>query len=147
MISRSKIRLKLLHSIIYLLSRKTILLEKTANTHHMVQSERHKSRKSPLFIEPFWERSTTEPPIRCAKWRIQLKLALLAPGNVILDTLLTTWPRKWNHPPGTANEEPIENSIESSDRERQILNSQLKLQWEFRCQKITEAGIHWGKRP
>ena len=47
-----------------------------------------KSRKTPLSIEPFWERATSDPPIRWEKWQIQVKLAVLAKENITLDTLL-----------------------------------------------------------
>ena len=35
----------------------------------MAQSARE-SRKTPLSIEPFWERPNSDPPIRWEKWRI-----------------------------------------------------------------------------
>ena len=65
----------------------------------MAQSARE-SRKTPLSIEPFWERPTSDPPIRWEKWRIQVKLAILARENITIDTLLqpkpTTSDRQWN---------------------------------------------------
>ena len=36
------------------------------------------SQKTPISVEPFWGRPTSDPPIRWEKWRIQLKLAILA---------------------------------------------------------------------
>ena len=45
-------------------------------------------RKTPFSIEPFWERPTSDPPIRWEKWGIQVKLAILARENITLDTLL-----------------------------------------------------------
>ena len=42
---------------------------------------------------------------------------------------------------------PIEDTTEEAERERRIRNNQLKLQWELKCQKITEAGILCGERP
>ena len=34
-----------------------------------------------------------------------------------------------------------------TERDRQIRNSQLKLQWELKCRKLTEAGVLCGERP
>ena len=41
----------------------------------------------------------------------------------------------------------IEEAIEQTERYRQIRNSQLKLQWELKCQKIPQAGVLCGERP
>ena len=42
---------------------------------------------------------------------------------------------------------PIQDATHDMERDRQIRNSQLKLQWELKCKKITEAGILCGERP
>ena len=42
---------------------------------------------------------------------------------------------------------PIEDATNEMERDRQIRNSQLKLQWELKCQKITEAGVLCGEWP
>ena len=49
-------------------------------------------RKTPLSIEAFWERSTSDHPIRWEKWRNQVKRAILARENSTLDTLLQPKP-------------------------------------------------------
>ena len=41
----------------------------------------------------------------------------------------------------------IEDATEQTERDRQTRNSQLKLQWELKCQKITEAGVLCGEGP
>ena len=41
----------------------------------------------------------------------------------------------------------IEDATEDTERDRQIRNSQLKLQWELKCQKTTEAGLLCGEGP
>ena len=41
----------------------------------------------------------------------------------------------------------IEDATEHTERDCQIRDNKLKLQWELKCQKITEAGILCGKRP
>ena len=112
----------------------------------MAQSARE-SRKTPLSIEPFWERPISDPTIRWEKWRIQVKLAILARENITIDTLLQPKPSTVRLPVEPKYEMPIEDTTEEAERERRIRNNQLKLQWELKCQKITEAGILCGERP
>ena len=88
------------------------------------------SRKTPLSIEPFWERPTSDPPIRWEKWRIQVKLAILARENITIDTLLQPKPMTFRLPVKPKYEMPIEDTTEEAERERRIRNNQLKLQWE-----------------
>ena len=105
------------------------------------------SRKTPLSIEPFCERPTSDPPIRREKKRIQIKLAILAGENITLDTLLQPKPTTVRLPAEPKYEMPIEDATNETKRDRQIRNSQMKLQWELKCRKITEAGVLCGKRP
>ena len=99
----------------------------------MAQSARE-SRKTPLSIEPFWERPTSDPPIRWGKWRIQVKLAILARENITLDTLLQPRSTTVRLPAEPKYEAAIEDATMETERDRQIGNSQLKLQWELKCQ-------------
>ena len=112
----------------------------------MAQSARE-SRKTPLSIEPFWERLPSDPPIRWEKWRIQVKLAILARENITLDTLLQPKPTTVRLPAEPKYKTAIEYSTLETERDRQIRNSQLKLNWELKCQKLTEAGVLCGERP
>ena len=105
------------------------------------------SRRTPLSIELFWERATSDPPIRWEKLRIQMKLAILAGENITLDTLLQPKPSHVRLPAEPKYEMTIDDATEQTERDRQIRNSQLKLQWELKCQKITEAGVLCGERP
>ena len=50
-------------------------------------------------------------------------------------------------PPKPKYEISIEDATEHTERDCQILNNQLKVQWELKFQKITEAGILCGERP
>ena len=106
----------------------------------MAQSARG-SQKTPWSIEPFWERPTSDPPIRWEKWRIQVKLAILAQENITLETLLQPKPTMVRLPTEPKYEMPIEDATDETERDRRIRNSQLKLQWDLTCQKITEAGV------
>ena len=85
----------------------------------MAQSARE-SRKTPLSIEPFWEKETTDPPIRWEKCRIQVKLAILAGENISLDTLLEPKPTQVRLPLEPKFEATIEDATEQAQRDRQI---------------------------
>ena len=50
-------------------------------------------------------------------------------------------------PPEPKNEATIEDATELTESETQMRNIQLKLQWELKCQKSTEAGIICGECP
>ena len=104
------------------------------------------SRKTPLSIEPFWERPTSDPPIRWEKWRIQVKLAILARENITLDTLLQPKSTTVRLPAEPKYETAIEDSTAETERDRQIRYSQLKLNWELKCQKLAEVGVLCGER-
>ena len=89
-------------------------------------------RKTPLSFELFWERATSDPPIRWKKWRIQVKLAILAifaRENITLDTLLQPKPTHVRLPAELKYEMTIKDATEQTERDGQIRNSQLKLQW------------------
>ena len=75
----------------------------------MAQSATKDSGKSPLRIQPFWEKATLEPPIRWEYWRIQLKLAILAREGIEVDLLLVDPPEHVLLPPEPAYEDAIDN--------------------------------------
>ena len=87
------------------------------------------------------ERPTSDPPIRREKWRIQVKLAILARENITLDTLPQSKPTHVRLSVEPKYEMAIEDATKDTERDRQTRNIQLKLQWELKCQKITEAGV------
>ena len=93
------------------------------------------------------QRAPSDSQIRWEKWRMKVKLAIFARENITIDTLLQTKPTHVKLPLELKYETAIENANEYTERGRQIRKSQLKLQWEFKCQKITEAGILCGERP
>ena len=75
-----------------------------------------------------------------------MKLAIPERGNITLDTLLQPKPTHVRLPAEPKFEMPIEDATEQTERDRQIRNSQLKLQWELKCLEITEAGFLRGER-
>ena len=50
------------------------------------------SRKTPLHIDPFWEKPTVTPPLSWDKWTQQWKLALLAKKGIQLELLMNGLP-------------------------------------------------------
>ena len=83
----------------------------------MAQSVRE-SRKTPLSIEPFWKRPTSDPPIRWEKWRIQLKLAILARENMKVDALLQTKATTVRLPVKPKYKLAIKDSTKDTERDR-----------------------------
>ena len=94
----------------------------------MAQSA-HESRMTPLSIKAFWERATSDPPIRWEKWQIQVKLAaILTRENITLDTLLEPKLTQVRQPAEAKYKMTIEDATEQKERNSQIRNNQLKLQ-------------------
>ena len=78
----------------------------------MTQSATQK--RTPLGIEPFWDKPSADPPLKWEKWQMQAKLALLAKENITVDTLLELKPETVQLPI-----EPIyENTITGSSHNR-----------------------------
>ena len=66
---------------------------------------------------------------------------ILARENKTLDTLLQPKPTQVRLPVVPKYKMAIEDATGQTERDHQFRNSQLKLQWELKCQKITEAEI------
>ena len=81
----------------------------------MAQSAIKDSGKSPLGIQPFWEKATLEPPLRWEYWRAQLKLAILARERIVRDLLLADPPAHVVLPPEPAYEDAVENPTAHSE--------------------------------
>ena len=105
------------------------------------------TKKTPLGIDPFWNKPTPDPPIRWEKWRVQYKLALLAKENIILDTLLGPKPETVELLLEPIYEETIVGASAQSERERNARNAQQKLNWQSKCQRLIEVGIMCGDKP
>ena len=111
----------------------------------MAQSATQK--RTPLGIEPFWEKSSADPPLKWEKWQMQAQLALLAKENIALDALLEPKPETVQLPLEPIYENTITGSSAQSERERLARNAQLKMNWENRCQKQMEIGVMCGDKP
>ena len=105
------------------------------------------TKRTPLGIDPFWDKSTPDPPLRWEKWRVQYKLALLAKENIILDTLLGPKPEMVELPLEPIYEETIVGASAQSERERNARNAQQKMNWQNKCQRLIEVGIMCGDKP
>ena len=95
------------------------------------------TKRTPLGIDPFWDKPTPDPPLRWEKWRVQYKLALLAKENIIVDTL----------PLEPIYKETIVGASAQSERERNARNAQQKMNWQNKCQRLIEVGIMCGDKP
>ena len=105
------------------------------------------TKRTPLGIDPFWDKPTPDPPLRWQKWRVQYELALLAKENIILDTLLGPKPEMVELPLEPIYEETIVGASAQSERERNARNAQQKMNWQNKCQRLIEVGIMCGDKP
>ena len=103
--------------------------------------------RTPLGIDPFWDKPTLDPPLRWEKWRVQYKLALLAKANIILDTLLGPKPEMVELPLEPIYEETIIGASPQSERVRNPRSAQQKKNWQNKCQQLIEGGIMCGDKP
>ena len=77
------------------------------------------TERTPLGIDPFWNKPTLDPPLRWEKRRAQYKLSLLAKENIILDELLGPKPEMVELPLEPKYEETIVGASAQSERERE----------------------------
>ena len=82
----------------------------------MAQSATQK--RTPLGIEPFWEKPSADHPLKWEKWRMQATLALLAKENITLDILLEPKPENVQLPLDPIYENAITGSSAQWERER-----------------------------
>ena len=113
----------------------------------MAQSTIKDNGKSPLGIQPFWEKATLEPPLRWEYWRTQLKLAILAREGIIVDLLLVDPPEHVILPPEPAYEDTVENPTAQSERDRRTLNEQAETAWKNNCLRIEAICALCGDKP
>ena len=116
-------------------------------SYYMAQSALKDSGKSPLGIQPFWEKANLEPPLRWEYWRTQLKLAILAREGMVVDILSADPPEHVVLPPKLAYEDVAENPTAQSERDRRTRNEQAKMAWKNRCQRIEAVGVLHGDKP
>ena len=76
------------------------------------------TKRTPLGIDPFWDKPTPDPALRWEKWIVQYKLALLAKENIILDTLLGPNPEMVELPLEPIYEETIIGASAQLERKR-----------------------------
>ena len=98
------------------------------------------TKRTPLGIDPFWDKPTPDPPLRWEKWRVQYKLALLAQENIILDTLLGPKPETVELPLEPIYEETIVGASAQSERVRKARNAQQKMNWQ---KKNANGSLKW----
>ena len=81
----------------------------------MAQSALKDSGKSPLGIQPFWEKATLEPPPRWEYWRTHFKLAIFAREGIVVDLLLADPPEHVVLPSEPVHEDTVENPTAQSE--------------------------------
>ena len=113
----------------------------------MVYDMKQPAKNTPVKIDAFWDKPTTDPSLRWKKRRVQYKLALLAKENITLDTLLGPKPEMVDLPLEPVYEETKVVSSAQSERERNARNAQQKFNWQNRCQRLIEIGIMFGDKP
>ena len=87
------------------------------------------SRKTPLHVDAFWEKTNVTPPLWWNKWTQQWKLPLLAKKGIQLELLLNGPPSTVTYPPEPTHEEPMENQG-STEMDQKVRNQQLKVNWQ-----------------
>ena len=105
------------------------------------------TKRTPLRIDPFWDKPTPDRLLRWEKWRVQYKLALLAKENIIIGTLLGPKHEMVELPLEPIYEETIVGASAQSERERNARNAQKKMNWQNKCQRLIEVGIMCGDKP
>ena len=78
----------------------------------MANSSSHKG--TPLDIEPFWEKPSTDPTLKRGNWKIQFKLIFPRKENIALHTLLGPQPEQAQLP---IYEDTIQGPSKQSERE------------------------------
>ena len=112
----------------------------------MAQSALKDSGKSPLGIQPFWEKATLEAPLRWEYWRTQIKLAILAREGIVVDLLSADPPEHAILPPEPAYGDPFKHPTAQSERDRRTRNT-AKTAWKNHCHRIKAIDILCGDKP
>ena len=113
----------------------------------MAHSALKDSSKSPLGIQPSWEKATLEPPLRWENWRTKLRLAILAREGIVVDLFLADPPEHVVLPPEPANEDAVDNPTAELERERRTRNEEAKTAWKNNCLRLETVGVLCGDKP
>ena len=109
-----------------------------ANHVHNIDCVRHGevsgSNSNPTRHRALLGKPSLDPPLKWEQLQILAKLALLA-KKVTLNILLDPKPEKVHFPPESIYENAIQGSSAQSERKRPARNTQMKLNWEYLCQR------------
>ena len=103
--------------------------------------------KTILGLEPFWEKSSSNPPTPWEKWRSQLKMALVAKTNIELDDLLREKPTTIIYLPEPVEEQPVQNPTQTMEREMLTRYNQAIAKWKNECNIMDRIGVLCGYKP
>ena len=122
---------------------KSTIYYRTRFLYDVAQSARE-SRKTPLSIEPFWEKANIRPTDTMGKKVNSSRTGQSRKRKYNVRHFASNKTDYVRLPPKPKYEIAIEDATEHTERDCQIRNNQFKLQWEL---KLTEAGILCGEIP
>ena len=93
--------------------------------------------KSPLNINPFWERASAEPPLEWTKWAALLEMAVFAEDGIEIRNLLRARPQLVE-PSEPVHEVEITAETEAQRKNREVRNQEKTVDWENHVIKARE---------
>ena len=97
--------------------------------------------KTPLGVPVFWE-SGANPTSEWSTWFGNLKMAIMARDNLVVDKLLKLKPTKAElfYPTLPTYEDAFEGETEDEERQREQRNEKRKVNWENECKQVEFRG-------
>ena len=96
--------------------------------------------KNPLNNNPFWERTSAEPPLEWSKWAAILEMAVFAKDGIEIRNLLRARPTlvELAEP---VYEIEIMGETEAQRKNRELRNQEKRVGWENYVIKAREKGV------
>ena len=96
--------------------------------------------KNPLNINPFWERTSAEPPLEWSNWAAILEMAVFAKDGIEIRNLLSARPTlvELAEP---VYEVEITGETEAQRKNRELRNQEKRVGWENCVIKAREKGV------
>ena len=101
-------------------------------------------QKNPLNIEPFWQKTSANPPTPWERWATLVEIAVYARDGITLLDLNADKPteEEIQLPPEPTYEQPYENEVAAETRNREIRNTERKEVWLAKCERLQEVGAY-----
>ena len=100
----------------------------------------HPSRYS-KNINPFWEKSSAEPPLEWSKWAAILEMAVFAKDGIEIRNLLSAKPENTSQPSEPVYELEITGKTAAQKKNRDVVNQEKREGWENHVMKACEKGV------